>query len=115
LGTRLVNKGKTTARHELPGKHFFTMSRTLFHIDEKYVPMKAIGSGAYGVVCSAIDQETEENVAIKKMTNVFDDSAIALRTLREMMILRYTLCYHCCSLYQVNSKIIVLWFMFARI
>ena len=33
----------------------------------KYVPIKPIGKGAYGVVCSAKDSETGEKVAIKKV------------------------------------------------
>ena len=41
--------------------------RSLFEIDMKYVPIKPIGKGAYGVVCSAKDSETGEKVAIKKV------------------------------------------------
>lgn len=38
------------------------MWRTNFEIDQKYVPIKAIGKGAYGVVCSAKNGETGEKV-----------------------------------------------------
>ena len=41
--------------------------RSLFEIDMKYVPIKPIGKGAYGVVYSAKDSETGEKVAIKKV------------------------------------------------
>lgn len=71
-----------------PGKHYFTTWRTVFEIDLKYVLIKPIGQGSYGVVCSSINQETEEKVAIKKIANVFFNRVVALRTLREMMILR---------------------------
>ncbi|KAF3322949.1 mitogen-activated protein kinase 4 [Carex littledalei] len=71
-----------------PGKHCFTLSRVLFEIDTKYIPIKTIGRGAYGVVCSAINKETEEKVAIKKIANIFDNRVVALQTLRELKLLR---------------------------
>jgi serine/threonine protein kinase len=64
--------------------------QTLFEmIDTKYVPVKPIGRGAYGIVCSSINREKNEKVAIKKMHNVFDNRVDALRTLRELKLLRH--------------------------
>lgn len=37
-------------------------------LQRKYEPIKVLGSGAYGVVISALNKETGEKVAIKKMT-----------------------------------------------
>jgi len=71
------------------GKHYYTMWQTLFEIDTKYVPIKPIGRGAYGVVCSSINSETNERVAIKKIHNVFENRIDALRTLRELKLLRH--------------------------
>lgn len=71
------------------GKHYYTMWQTLFEIDTKYVPIKPIGRGAYGVVCSSINRETNEKVAIKKINNVFENRIDALRTLRELVLLRH--------------------------
>lgn len=71
------------------GKHYYSMWRTLFEIDTKYVPIKPIGRGSYGVVCSSINRETNEKVAIKKIYNVFDNRIDALRTLRELKLLRH--------------------------
>lgn len=71
------------------GKHYYTMWQTLFEIDTKYVPIKPIGRGAYGVVCSSINTETNERVAIKKIQNVFENRIDALRTLRELKLLRH--------------------------
>ncbi|WOL18426.1 mitogen-activated protein kinase [Canna indica] len=71
------------------GKHYYTMWQTLFEIDTKYVPIKPIGRGAYGIVCSSINQETNEKVAIKKINNAFDNRVDALRTLRELKLLRH--------------------------
>lgn len=70
------------------GKHYYTMWKTLFEIDTKYIPIKPIGRGAYGIVCSSINRETNERVAIKKINNVFGNQIDALRTLRELMLLR---------------------------
>ncbi|ONK69850.1 uncharacterized protein A4U43_C05F27420 [Asparagus officinalis] len=71
------------------GKHYFTMWQSIFEIDLKYVPIKPIGRGAYGIVCSSINRETNEKVAIKKINNVFDNRIDALRTLRELKLLRH--------------------------
>ncbi|XP_022943074.1 mitogen-activated protein kinase homolog NTF3-like [Cucurbita moschata] len=65
------------------------MWQTLFEIDTKYVPIKPIGRGSYGVVCSSTNQQTNEKVAIKKIKNVFENRFEALRTLREMKLLRH--------------------------
>ncbi|GAA0186299.1 non-receptor serine/threonine protein kinase [Lithospermum erythrorhizon] len=70
------------------GKHYYTMWQTVFEIDTKYVPIKPIGRGSYGVVCSAINRETNEKVAIKKINDVFGDKIDAMRTLREVQLLR---------------------------
>lgn len=35
----------------VPGKTAWVLWRTNFEIDEHYQPIKAIGKGAYGVVC----------------------------------------------------------------
>lgn len=71
------------------GKHYFSMWQTLFELDTKYVPIKPVGRGAYGIVCSSVNRETNEKVAIKKIHNVFDNRIDALRTLRELKLLRH--------------------------
>ncbi|KAL0369097.1 UNVERIFIED_CONTAM: Mitogen-activated protein kinase1 [Sesamum calycinum] len=71
------------------GKHYFSMWQTLFEIDTKYVPIKPIGRGAYGIVCSSVNRETNEKVAIKKIHNAFENRVDALRTLRELKLLRH--------------------------
>jgi len=47
-----------------------------------------IGEGAYGVVCSALHRESSRRVAIKKI-QPFDHTMFALRTLREIKLLKY--------------------------
>lgn len=71
------------------GKHYYSMWQTMFEIDTKYVPIKPIGRGAYGIVCSSVNRETNEKVAIKKIHNAFENCIDALRTLRELKLLRH--------------------------
>ncbi|KAK9670185.1 hypothetical protein RND81_13G183900 [Saponaria officinalis] len=69
---------------------FKVWESTIFDIETKYDPIEPLGRGAYGVVCSSINTSTNEKVAIKKISNVFDHSVGALKVLREMKILRQT-------------------------
>lgn len=73
----------------IPGKACWMLWRTTFEIDERYQPLKAIGKGAYGVVCSSKNLETGEKVAIKKIGNAFENLTDARRTLREIKLLRH--------------------------
>lgn len=73
----------------IPGKVSWVLWRTNFDIDPHYTPIKAIGKGAYGVVCSAKNALTTEKVAIKKIGNAFDNLTDARRTLREIKLLRH--------------------------
>eukprot|EP00218_Dolichomastix_sp_CCMP3274_P006726 CAMPEP_0170144364 /NCGR_PEP_ID=MMETSP0033_2-20121228/13439_1 /TAXON_ID=195969 /ORGANISM="Dolichomastix tenuilepis, Strain CCMP3274" /LENGTH=365 /DNA_ID=CAMNT_0010380859 /DNA_START=114 /DNA_END=1211 /DNA_ORIENTATION=- len=67
----------------------FAVCGNLFEVDAKYAPIKPIGKGAYGVVCSAKNTETDEKIAIKKISHVFDNAIDAKRTLREIKLLRH--------------------------
>ncbi|KAL5764196.1 hypothetical protein ACOSP7_016549 [Xanthoceras sorbifolium] len=60
----------------------------LFLVPSKYIPpIHPVGRGAYGIVCSATDSSTKEEVAIKKIGNAFDNRIDAKRTLREIKLL----------------------------
>ncbi|KAL5052945.1 hypothetical protein RYX36_033627 [Vicia faba] len=62
----------------------------LFEVSCKYVPpIRPIGRGAYGIVCAAVNSDTHEQVAIKKIGNAFDNIVDAKRTLREIKLLRH--------------------------
>ncbi|KAF8388620.1 hypothetical protein HHK36_027297 [Tetracentron sinense] len=62
----------------------------IFEVTVKYnPPIMPIGKGAYGIVCSALNSETNEQVAIKKIANAFDNKIDAKRTLREIKLLRH--------------------------
>ena len=58
-------------------------------LDLRYTPIKPLGKGAYGVVCSASDSVSNERVAIKKIGNAFENATDARRTLREIQLLRH--------------------------
>ncbi|XP_057954436.1 mitogen-activated protein kinase homolog NTF6 [Malania oleifera] len=62
----------------------------LFEVPAKYVPpLQPVGRGAYGIVCCAMNSETNEEVAIKKIGNAFDNRIDAKRTLREIKLLSH--------------------------
>lgn len=54
-----------------------------------YTAVEKIGIGAYGVVCSALHNQSGKKVAIKKITGVFDAPTITKRTFREIKILKH--------------------------
>ncbi|KAJ3682049.1 hypothetical protein LUZ60_014622 [Juncus effusus] len=61
-----------------------------FEVPAKYVPpLRPIGRGAYGIVCAAKNAETNEEVAIKKVGNAFENRIDAKRILREIKLLRH--------------------------
>jgi len=66
----------------------YHVSGSDFVLDSKYEFIKTIGNGAYGVVISANDTSTDTKVAIKKITNAFDDLVDAKRIVREIRLLR---------------------------
>jgi len=68
--------------------HVFKVSSTIFEVDTKYSLIRPVGSGAYGVVISALDTSNGKKVAIKKIPRVFDDVVDAKRILREIRLLR---------------------------
>ncbi|GMF27601.1 unnamed protein product [Phytophthora fragariaefolia] len=99
-----------------PDFHCVTVSRDVFEVRSHYVNLRPVGGGSYGIVCSAEDtvlsssnssNETRtaslsivmsvlafpqlrgRKVAIKKITDVFDDLTDAKRILREMKLLRH--------------------------
>eukprot|EP00039_Didymoeca_costata_P002161 m.57941 g.57941 ORF g.57941 m.57941 type:complete len:578 (+) comp11142_c0_seq4:179-1912(+) len=60
-----------------------------FSVDKRYTPVKVVGTGAYGVVCEAIDNRTGKKVAIKKIPKAFEILTIAKRTLLEVKLLKH--------------------------
>ena len=58
-----------------------------FELPNKYTPIKLIGKGTYGSVISARNTESNEQVAIKKLSGI-DDVIGAKRVLREIIIMK---------------------------
>ena len=64
-----------------------------FWLPDYYQFVRTLGSGAYGVVCHALDTryasgDERRNVAIKKIGRAFEHAIDAKRTLREVKLLR---------------------------
>lgn len=73
------------------GRKKLSMSNkfTEWEIGKDYECVKMLGSGSYGQVCSAIQKSTGNKVAIKRMTNIFDDEIDCKRILREIYLLKH--------------------------
>jgi mitogen-activated protein kinase 1/3 len=58
-----------------------------FKLPDRYEVRQVIGTGAYGSVCEAFDQESGELVAVKRVGHLFRDLVDCKRILREVAIL----------------------------
>ncbi|CAF2113015.1 unnamed protein product [Brassica napus] len=68
----------------------YNFSGNIFEVTAKYKPLiMLLGRGGGGIVCSGINSETNERVAIKKIMHACRDQIIAKRTLREIKLLRH--------------------------
>mmetsp|Transcript_51994 Transcript_51994/g.145964 ORF Transcript_51994/g.145964 Transcript_51994/m.145964 type:complete len:403 (-) Transcript_51994:72-1280(-) len=67
----------------------YSVHGTKFEAPKRYTVLEPVGQGAYGVVCSAQDEEERVTVAVKKIENAFEHLTFAKRTLRELRILRH--------------------------
>jgi mitogen-activated protein kinase 1/3 len=73
----------------LERKNSFSAGGSSFNLTPRYEFIKKIGHGAYGVVVSAVDHQTNMKVAIKKVSKAFDDLVDAKRIVREIKLLGY--------------------------
>ncbi|XP_032391854.1 mitogen-activated protein kinase 15 isoform X1 [Etheostoma spectabile] len=58
------------------------------HISLKYDIKKRLGKGAYGIVWKAVDRQTGQVVAVKKIFDAFRNRTDAQRTFREILFLQ---------------------------
>ncbi|KAL7982709.1 hypothetical protein Chor_010307 [Crotalus horridus] len=74
-----------------PRKGFYRqeITKTVWEVRERYRELQAVGSGAYGAVCSAIDQKNGSKVAIKKLYRPFQSELFAKRAYRELRLLKH--------------------------
>jgi serine/threonine protein kinase len=62
-----------------------------FILPDYYAIVRTLGSGAYGVVCHAVDsrqasRDERRNVAVKKIGRAFEHAIDAKRTIREVTL-----------------------------
>jgi len=74
---------------DLAGFHTFEVLGTSFTVDRKYAPIKALGKGAYGVVCAAKNRESGAKVAIKRISPMCATPIDGKHTLREIRLMRW--------------------------
>eukprot|EP01084_Bolivina_argentea_P234930 395473_1 len=67
----------------------FKIKNEILELYEYYKPIKCIGSSAYSIVYSGIDERTQQKVAIKKYKYIFDDIRDAKRILKEYKVLAH--------------------------
>jgi len=60
-----------------------------FEVTPNFAVKKAVGQGAYGLVCSGSNTDMGMKVAIKKIPKAFEDTIDCKRLLREIKILRH--------------------------
>lgn len=65
------------------------INKTEWEVPERYQLLQPIGSGAYGLVCSAVDTVNNTKVAIKKLNRPFQTATHAKRTFRELRLLKH--------------------------
>lgn len=69
------------------GTKIYNVRMQAFEVSPNYRLKRVLGYGAYGTVCSAIDDDTGSRVAIKRVSNVFQELHSGKRALREMEIM----------------------------
>ncbi|CAH0479385.1 unnamed protein product [Peronospora belbahrii] len=85
--TAIINETHELARLAR-NNHSFSGKITTFDVPKKYQLIKVVGAGTYGEVVAASDVESGTTVAIKKITNAFQDLPDTKRILRELFLLR---------------------------
>lgn len=99
-GSDTQDRGRSRIRrpsNQLPEHHmrkrgyhsFMTSFGKIFHVEKRWKLVREMGSGAYGVVVSAVDEISGETVAIKLVTRIFEKVQLAKRALREVALLRH--------------------------
>ncbi|GAC97394.1 MAP kinase [Pseudozyma hubeiensis SY62] len=88
---RYTNEDHPMAPHNLAarGYHSFRCLGVPFHVKQRYTFVRELGIGAYGCVALCRDEVLECNVAIKKVTRIFEKDVLARRALREVALLRH--------------------------
>ncbi|CAD6266138.1 unnamed protein product [Miscanthus lutarioriparius] len=91
LGLGHGGEAQIKGTHTHGGRYVqYNVYGNLLEVSAKYVPpIRPVGRGACGIICAAVNAQTREEVAIKKIGNAFDNQIDAKRTLREIKLLRH--------------------------
>ncbi|XP_019864495.1 PREDICTED: mitogen-activated protein kinase 14-like isoform X2 [Amphimedon queenslandica] len=71
-----------------PGFYRQDINRDTWIVKERYQDMSPIGIGGFSTVCCAVDSETGEKVALKKLARPFQSPVHAKRAYREIKLLK---------------------------
>lgn len=80
---------KVEGPNEFGNKVFTFSGQYAIEVPAKYEVRELIGRGAYGIVCSAVNTETNDMVAVKKIGRLFEDAVDGKRVLREVKLLAF--------------------------
>lgn len=88
---RYTDQDHPLAPHNLAarGYHSFRCLGVPFHVKQRYTFVRELGIGAYGCVALCHDDVLGCNIAIKKVTRIFEKDVLARRALREVALLRH--------------------------
>ena len=86
-----VDKKLQEQEHEITadGLKRYMICGMRFETTPNYAVRKAVGQGAYGLVCSGRNVESGKLVALKKIPKAFEDTVDCKRLLREIKILKH--------------------------
>ena len=82
-------EAKSSSSNNIKQFKTYIMKNTRFDLPDYYRPLQEVGHGSYGVVCSAMDNRTNDHVAVKKMINPFEFPQVAKYICREIKLLRF--------------------------
>ena len=71
------------------GYYRVELINAVWEIPNRYQNLMPVGTGAFGMVCSATDTESDVRVAIKKIARPFQSQIHAKRTYRELKMLKH--------------------------
>ncbi|KAL7884979.1 hypothetical protein AOLI_G00077490 [Acnodon oligacanthus] len=77
------------SQKERPTFYRQEVNKTIWEVPLRYQSLSPVGSGAYGSVCSALDEKTGLKVAVKKLSRPFQSIIHAKRTYRELRLLKH--------------------------
>jgi hypothetical protein len=69
--------------------HSFLANNVVWTVPKRYMPLRGLGHGSSGMVVLVNDTQTGAKLAIKRISQVFDDEERAKRCLREVRMLRH--------------------------